>query len=83
VSNLLKILPVVNSKMCARWALWLYGFMALWLYGFMALWLYGDERKIFYCNTNKEKCNSKENRIPFENQKKYIMEKEFLFLLCL
>jgi len=30
VSNLLKILPVVNSKMCARW-----GFMALWLYGFI------------------------------------------------
>jgi len=41
VSNLLKILPVVNSKLGVRWALWLYGFMALWLYGFMALWLYG------------------------------------------
>jgi len=46
VSNLLKILPVVNSKLGIRWA----------------LWLYEDERKIFYCIRTAEKSEPKSEK---------------------
>ena len=66
--------------------------MLICLHAYMLTCLRSEDSDEIYCIWTAEKSEKKSdenyresfhqnvNKIPFENQKKYIMEKEFLFL---